>query len=80
MHGRAPLLDRSSVYYYTDYVVGEPSQMGSRSLKIGMLTFPVGKVLPLDDAPVTKALAKEISLICRTVLFSYTTGEIRAIF
>jgi len=36
---RAPLLDRSSVYYYTDYVV-----------------------LPLDDAPVTKALAKENKL------------------
>ncbi|CAE7820261.1 Caltractin [Symbiodinium sp. CCMP2592] len=36
---RAPLLDRSSVGYYADYIA-----------------------LPLDDAPVTKALAKENKL------------------
>ena len=90
---RAPLLDRSSVYYYTDYVARWPSReefhssilglwgllqygrrtsshsrrpcqkeslgrlVGQRSFR--MVDCALREVLPLDDAPVTKALAKE---------------------
>lgn len=58
---RAPLLDRSSVYYYTDYVVGEPKKLLLQNQPLDAQLFHTVSVFVLE-AVYSKAIMSGWSL------------------